>query len=837
MDLQHEPRRWLSTHRPRHLRAVFFLLVPAVLLLGCRSFLDADQSHVTQPSALVTPDQSVGQTFVARHGGLTGIEFWLEPASEVRGTLRLHLRAEPGAEGDLATATVPLDEVTAPGFVRFSFRPQRDSHGRYYYALLSLEGEGAVGVGRAPGGAYLDGALYQRNQPQDAQAAFRLAYAPLWSLVDLLKAAGQGAGQIGATLLLYVVPGWAILAWFWPESKLAWPERLALAAGISLSLYPLLLVWTDVVGAHLGALNAWLPVLVASGALAWRHRSWRPQRGIAALRRWPQSATFWPDVAFLAVLALIFGTRLLIVRTLDAPMWGDSVQHATIAQLLVDNGGIFESWEPYAPYQSLTVHTGFHAIVAIYAWFTGTTGISATLWAAQLLNGLATLTLYPLAVRVARGQRWAGAGAVLAAGLLSPMPGYYVNWGRYAQLAGQAILPVTLWLLWATTEDGRARRPALLLGGVTLAGMTLSYYRMPFYLVAFAVPWFLLWSWSHWRSSVGWGHYSQAILSIVVLGLVGILLFLPWAGALAGSSLSESMERGMNAPPAWAGIVAEYQVWKDILWYVPLSLLASAVGALLWSLLLGQWEPGSIALWIVVLSGLVAARLINLPGANFMQNFSVIIALYIPVGVLVGWGLGRLDQVLSRWGRLFSPALTGLVILASLVGARSQVLIVDPSHIMVTRPDVRAMAWIREHVPQDALFLVEGFRIYGGRSAVGADAGWWLPLYTHRLNTMPPQYALLNEVPEEEGYSRRVVELVTTLETISPASVEGLRHLCDEGVTHVYVGQGQGEVGAGVTQLFEPEDFLNAGMFRLLYHEDRVHIFAVAAGVCSDLNQ
>jgi hypothetical protein len=171
-------------------------------------------------------------------------------------------------------------------------------------------------------------------------------------------------------------------------------------------------------------------------------------------------------------------------------------------------------------------------------------------------------------------------------------------------------------------------------------------------------------------------------------------------------------------------------------------------------------------------------------------------------------------------------------LVTALWAATGQVRVVEPAYIMVTRPDTRAMAWIRENVPPEALFLVEGFRIYGGRSAVGADAGWWLPLLTGRRNTMPPQYALVNEVPLETDYGVRVVGLVAHLESGSPASPESIELLCDWGVTHVYVGQGQGTVGAGAVQLFSPQDFRASSAFRTVYHRDRVHIFALDPQLC-----
>jgi hypothetical protein len=96
-------------------------------------------------------------------------------------------------------------------------------------------------------------------------------------------------------------------------------------------------------------------------------------------------------------------------------------------QLLLDHGGLFTRWAPYAPISSFTYHFGFHSAVAALAWLTGWSASQAVLWGGQILNALATLSLYPLAVRLADGSRWAGAVAVLLPALLWPMPMFYVN--------------------------------------------------------------------------------------------------------------------------------------------------------------------------------------------------------------------------------------------------------------------------------------------------------------------------------------------------------------------------------------------------------------------------
>jgi hypothetical protein len=813
---------------------VVLLMAVALMLAGCTDFVDRDQLNVV-PEAAVTLEAGhpVGQTFVARHAGLDGIEVWLALGGSSRGEIVLHLRADPQATEDLAAAALPLAQITAPGFYRLSFAPLRESHGGYYYAFLEVVGDGTAQVGTGLGEAYLDGVLYRDHEPVDAQMAFRLTYDPHLMLLDLGWAAVNGLGALGVAVLLYVVPGWALLVWLWPGKPLSWAEKLGVAAGLSLALYPLLLLWTDLGGLRLGPLYAWLPVVGGLAALAWRYRAWRPQQGWETLRQWARSEALWPDLALLAVMALVFGVRLLAVRTLDAPMWGDSYHHTMIAQLLVDNGGLFDSWEPYAPYRSLTVQFGFPVVAALLSWMTGIGSVQATLLAGQVVNGMAALTLYPLAVRLADGRRWAGVVAVLVAGLLSPMPAHYVNWGRYAQLAGQAILPVALRLTWEAVQKENLSWKSVLLAGIVLPGMMLAYYRMAFYYGCFIVAWVVVWGLSHWGAHIQ--HWLRRCALLALIAGIALLFLLPWGAYVTGSHLATAVEAGVTQQAFLNRVLADYQIWRNFAFYVPRPLLYAALAALVCALVWRQWVVLSVGLWVLGLASLVAGRLIRLPGANMMQNFAVLIALYIPVSLLVGWLVAWVATSTGPWTRKVGWPITGIAIAAVAAwAAMGQAKIVQPSYVMVTRPDVRAMSWIRQNTPTDARFLVEGFRIYGGRTAVGTDAGWWIPLLASRENTMPPQYALLNEVPAEPGYTQRVVDLVAHLETTSPASPEGIRSLCDWGITHIYVGQGQGKVGAGAMQLFPPSVLAANSAFSEQYHQDRVHIFALNPQACGE---
>lgn len=813
----------------------WILLAATVLLLaGCSGFVDQDQPHVDSKMGLtLEPGHAVGQTFVARHAGLSGVDVWLrpEPGPSNAGEIYLHLRADPQTNKDLATAVLPLAQVTSPGFYRLSFAPAPDSHNRYYYAFLETTGDGAIGIGDGPGETYLDGAMYSDHRPLDTQMAFRLAYDLRWMLLDVGSAAVSGLGLLLVAGLLYVVPGGALLAWLRPGDQISWVERLALSAGLSLALYPLLFLWTNLVGLRLGRLYAWLPVVGGLIALSWRYRAWRPRKGWQALHRWALSDALWPNLALLIIMGFAFTTRLLVVRTLDAPMWGDSYQHTVIAQLMVDQGGLFDSWKPYAPYRTLTVHFGFPAAVAPLAWATGMESPQATLLAGQLINGLAVLALYPLAMRVAGKDHWAGVGAVLVAGLLSPMPAYYVNWGRYAQLAGQAILPVAIWLLWDVAQSDHLSWKTTLLAGTAVAGMSLAYYRMPFYYIPFILAWLIGWGLPHWREKIR--DWLRGLARLALIGGIALLLVLPWGLQVAGGQLAMSLGTGISSSSSWEHVISDYQVWRDIAFHVPPPLLIAALVALALSLLHRRWDVALVGLWTLGMASLVASSLIRLPGANMMQNFAILIALYIPVGLLVGWLIGQGARLAQTWAGKAGQIATALTIVALGVWAGvGQIGIVRPQFVMVTRPDVRAMGWIRENTPSEARFLVEGFRIYGGYTAVGADAGWWIPLLADRENTMPPQYALMNEVPVDAGYTRRVVDLVAHLENTPPDSPEWIQPLCDWDISYVYVGQGQGWVGAGAGQLFSPADLAANPAFSTVYHRDRVYIFDVNPRAC-----
>ncbi|RPI30145.1 MAG: hypothetical protein EHM70_14625, partial [Chloroflexota bacterium] len=320
---------------------VTLLLIVAVALAaglsGCSPMFRPAQPAADQQIHL-DHKNSIGQTFVAKYDGLQGLQVFLSPQTAGPGEIRLHLRGDPQASEDLAVASRPVDGITGPGFYHFAFPSQTGSRGGYYYAFLEIEGEGQVLVSTGPATAYLDGSLYEYHAPVEGQLSFGLVYDPARAALGFAREVANWVGALIVGLFLFITPGWALLAGLWPgASTLRVAEKLGLSAGVSLAIYPILFLWTHLVGLNLGRLYAWLPGVLGLAYLLWRwfRRRRRPApddspglkpRDIEASLSWKvtvavaantlRSPALLPDLALLAVLGLVIGTRLWAIRPL-----------------------------------------------------------------------------------------------------------------------------------------------------------------------------------------------------------------------------------------------------------------------------------------------------------------------------------------------------------------------------------------------------------------------------------------------------------------------------------------------------------------------------------------
>ncbi len=798
---------------------LLLLLALVAALSGCTPWTETVQGQTANiPAGEIYGPHTVGQTFVARWGGLNGVEVLLATYARPNSRpLIFHLRANPESTEDLATVTVAASDVVDNAYHTFSFPVQSGSDSRRYFFVLespTAQPGDAFTAWQGPAESYEDGALYLAGQPQEGQLVFRLHYDPLRLLLALAGEMAQAIPWGLALAALLLLPGLALLLWLQPADAAGWSERLTVAPALSAALAPLVMLWAHVLHLRMGRLVIVAGLVLAAAAIVVRFR-----RGAPALRPRRQASLPLPVLSLL--ILLVAATRWLAARGLEVPMWGDSYQHTMLAQLLIDRGGLFQSWEPYAPLRSLTYHFGFHSLVAAQHWVSGQPAATAVIVIGQVLNVLAVLGLYPLAVRLTN-NRWAGVGAVLVAGLFSPMPQFYINWGRYTQLAGQAVLPMAI-LLTLHAIEGRRRRE-IVLAGLAVAGLSLTHYRVFLFYLCFFLAW-LPFHLAHEGELPARGRRALARLSLV--GIVALLVDLPWAMNLLSSRLANMYGRLAEGHTS-TYVRTGYNAVGDIHPYLPAALIGLMLLAALWALLHRRRGATVVIVWTVFLLLLANPSLLGLPGTGVVNNFAVFIALYMPAGLLVGYMLGDLTSALQRWQPLAGRMMVALFLVAALFGAKTMAGVRDARYQMVSRPDTEAMAWIRQNTPADARFLVNGFTAYGDSVVVGADAGWWIPLLAGRANTVPP----LIYGTEKTARPEMRQELLAFYHRVQQADfgdAETARWLRAAGVTHVYLGQRQGQIGFGEKHPLVAADLLASPYFQPVYHHDLVWIFALSA--------
>ena len=77
------------------------------------------------------------------------------------------------------------------------------------------------------------------------------------------------------------------------------------------------------------------------------------------------SAAEWLPLTILTAITLV--ARLYAVRDLRIPLFGDSLHHTVIVQMLINQGGVPTTYRPFAPVDSFTYHFGFHALAALWS--------------------------------------------------------------------------------------------------------------------------------------------------------------------------------------------------------------------------------------------------------------------------------------------------------------------------------------------------------------------------------------------------------------------------------------------------------------------------------------
>jgi hypothetical protein len=628
-----------------------------------------------------------------------------------------------------------------------------------------------------------------------------------------LQRVPQGVGLLLLSAALYVAPGLALLK-LWPDNALTWPERIALAIGIGIALPPLLLQATYLIGLPWNGWTTWAYLLAALGTLIAPYRRTLPE----TLRRLEWRAALSSHAVLLSgLLGLALLTRMYAIRDLPVGLWGDSYHHTMIAQLLVENRGLFSSWEPYAPLVTFTYHYGFHANAAFLHWLSGISIPHSVLYVGQLHNFAALTSAYLLVTRLT-GSRAAGLWAVALTGFVNTQPAYYVNWGRYTQLTGQAMLPAVVICWMALLEHQRLSKGRVALAVIVTASMMLTHYIVTIFAALFVAAYLL----ALLARSPRWATLRSILARSIPAAGLALIVASPWLWNTLGGNLSRNVAGFVNQSVGRERISSIAALESIVPFYInPVVLVLAALGFGV-ALARRSWRIGLCLAWSALLIVVVVPYVFGLPGAGVIGSFTSYIGLYLSIIPLAAYLLGLLQERLSGW-RPVAGAIVGVGALlgVSVWGVRWQERLVETRFQLFTPADELAMDWIRGNTPPDARFVVNMFPAYGDSLVVGSDGGWWIPLLTQRQTTLPP-ITYGSERAAVAGFARRINGFAKSLRDNPLPSDKALALCREQGIRYIYSGAQSEQIDK-----FDVEKLRESPALQVVYEEDGVVIFEI----------
>jgi hypothetical protein len=785
-----EPRvesKGLGSHPPLLRLAILLLVLAGALLLsGCVSLQDAEVSQVFRADqvGVVTREHSLGQSFISRRSGLNSVQLTLRPLGEQAQwkdqTLTFKLYHSPQDANPIAQSRLSLQSVSQHDPVAFTFTPQNDPPQTSYYLELSVD-SGEVAVEGRNDNQYPGGQLYLDGAPQDKDLAFSTSYdygaAAAW--LDL----GTWLGRLWLLFPLLLglwLPGRLLLRLTHFEDQLDPAERLAVSIGLSLALVPTVMVWTTLLNLRWQAWAVWAAAIILLTIYLWLQRSpW--------LHFFQNLRHYRPSPLMLALLAVVLfstGLRLAMVRDLSVSPWVDSIHHAMITQMIVEQGRFPASYAPYIQLDTANYHSGFHSNLAVFLWLSGLDVASGMLWYGQVLNALMVLAAYQF-TRLAARSSLAGVVAALICGVFTPMPAYYTSWGRYTQLAGLLILPAAVTLIQALFKGpANQRGRAFTLAALAASGLTLTHYRVLAFMACLVLA-YLLANILPGLANPAWRReFLRSLAWLAGAGLAAVLLTLPWLPATLETLVLP--RSGVSAQPAsffgdfaWGYLNSAWG--RQALWLAAGGLLLAG---------LRRWKLALIlVLWVGLMFFLANLGALRLPGGNFINNSSVEISLFLPIAVLGGFFVAELFDLarsyLPAWG---TPALAGLLVVGGVVTAflagRALLPILNPVTMLFREGDRPAIAWVAENIPADASILINPFS-WGYGIFAGNDGGYWIvPLAQRR--TLPPPILYGYDQNRARRSARLDFENQVLDLSSDPASLHAL--LLEQRIDYVYLG-------------------------------------------------
>jgi hypothetical protein len=580
-------------------------------------------------------------------------------------------------------------------------------------------------------------------------------------------------------LVIFTVPGWAILAvsgaWkFWSGL-----QRWCVAVGVSIAFFPVLFYAARLFlpAFRIGATKVlFLVFLLLVLAAFFLRKNWKEQFSFDRLE--------WFSLAVLVGTVFV---RLWVAYLYPYPGWTDSLHHTLITQLTATGGRLPETLQPFFPTPLNMYHLGLYAITGVVEQVAKVPASMALLWTAQMLNGLCGLGVYLVLDRKV-GRLGALVGAVVV-GLFSFQPSLYVNWGRFTQVASQAILLVAWLVDWETMHlwrvragENRLRWSLVLVSAMLTASVFLLHYRVAYFFLPLLLITCLVEFWQ--------ARQTRSMKAF----LVGAALIAVFSIAFTSPALFPALKTYYNykVHPASLSVAENVQVSADAYYDTPLASLfiigvkpwlgVLALAGLIFALYRRSRLAWVILAWLALLLLIGYSYLLGIPLLKVTNMGAILIMLYLPVGLLIGLAVEELRCYPWFAGQRVQNIFLAGLLFAGFITSHARANDIEVYRYFVTPADVAAMGWIQQNTPQEALFGVNTY-FWFATSSQGSDAGYWIPYYTGRKTTAGTMLNALGPL----AYSQETYDQSLLIKDLKEhyQSVDGL---CGKGIGYLYLG-------------------------------------------------
>lgn len=613
-------------------------------------------------------------------------------------------------------------------------------------------------------------------------------------------------------LAIYILPGWAFLSITQLWKKWAPLQRWVIAIGISIAFFPVLFYFSRIIfpNLHLGR-NKLIVLFVILIAIIvfFQHKTWKSQFSFDGL-----------ETLAISIFAATIFTRLFLAVKYPYPAWSDSLHHTLLTQLTAANGQLPYTLDPYEPVQLNMYHLGLYALSGSLQILTGIPSHSALLWTAQFLNGLCGLSVYLILDRFI--GRKAGIIGAIVVGFYSIQPNYYINWGRFTQLASQTILLIAWLVTWEAIKTWKEKCGfrkiinwyLMIAAGLLNAGVFLLHFRVAGYYLPLLLLTVIYEIWNSIK-----GHLlSRSVKTIAIVGIGSILLVSPaivssvkvYVQRTQPSLESSNSIENQNANNLYYPYsINDFFLIGASKWMSIATLIALVICFVKYPKITGLLSFWMVSLWI---EG--NAYRLKIPLLQFTNFTAIMIMFYLPMGLLLGMAgeviLHHKWFTKDRYLALFM----GIILFGGFVGSHYRMSDIDQYRFFVTADDIQAMDWIRKNTPNDAVFAINTY-MWLGNSPHGTDGGYWIPYFTGRKTTTGTMMYGLGTLE----YINKIKNL-SSLVVNSISNPESIKQLYKAGVKYIYIGSN----GNYLEPELDPDTILSYPGAEVVYSKGQVKI-------------